>query len=131
VHAQARKQAEAIEISMRMDRLAQQASESMVTTNTLASMDEDDDTALKRFNIILKASRPTGSSLTHPCSIVSNDGLCCRTANSLGMFERHGHLFCQQGCRLMRLCTHSSFFAGRRDRGAGGCEGGAWIPATG
>lgn len=52
---QARKQAEAIEISARMDRLAQQAGDSMVTTNTLASMDEDDDTALKRFNIILKA----------------------------------------------------------------------------
>lgn len=53
---QARKQAGAIEISVRMDRLAQQAGDSMVTTNTLASMDEDDDTALKRFNIILKAS---------------------------------------------------------------------------
>ncbi|BDA49072.1 Translation initiation factor IF-2 [Coccomyxa sp. Obi] len=52
---EARKQAEAIEIGMRMDRLAQQAGESMVTTNTLASMDEDDDSALKRFNLILKA----------------------------------------------------------------------------
>ena len=51
---QARKQAEAIEIGMRMDRLAQQMGDSMVTTNTLASMDEDDETALKRLNLILK-----------------------------------------------------------------------------
>ena len=56
--AQARRQAEAIEASMRMDRLSAQAGESMVTTNTLASMDEDDagSTALKRFNIILKVA---------------------------------------------------------------------------
>lgn len=40
---------------MRLDRLQQQAGSSMVTTNTLASMDEDDDSALKRFNLILKA----------------------------------------------------------------------------
>ena len=40
---------------MRLDRLQAQAGSSMVTTNTLASMDEDDnDSALKRFNIILK-----------------------------------------------------------------------------
>lgn len=52
---QARKNAEAIELSMRLDRLQQQAGSSMVTTNTLASMDEEDDSALKRFNIILKA----------------------------------------------------------------------------
>ncbi|EIE18948.1 initiation factor 2 [Coccomyxa subellipsoidea C-169] len=52
---EARKQAEAIEIGMRMDRLAQQMGDSMVTTNTLASMDEDDETALKRLNLILKA----------------------------------------------------------------------------
>lgn len=62
---QARKQAEAIEIGMRMDRLAQQAGESMVTTNTLASMDEDDDSALKRFNLILKV-RPTACYLCIP-----------------------------------------------------------------
>jgi hypothetical protein len=51
---QARKQAEAIEVSARMDRLQAQAGGSMVTTNTLASMDEDDETALKRLNLILK-----------------------------------------------------------------------------
>lgn len=40
---------------MRLDRLQAQAGSSMVTTNTLASMDEDEnDSALKRFNIILK-----------------------------------------------------------------------------
>ena len=33
------------------------AGSSMVTTNTLASMDEDDDSALKRFNIILKVRK--------------------------------------------------------------------------
>ncbi len=51
---QARKNAEAVELAVRLDRLQQQAGSSMVTTNTLASMDEDDDSALKRFNIILK-----------------------------------------------------------------------------
>ncbi len=63
---QARKQAEAIEIGMRMDRLAQQAGESMVTTNTLASMDEDDDSALKRFNLILKVGPTPCHSCHHP-----------------------------------------------------------------
>ncbi|CAL5226196.1 g9032 [Coccomyxa viridis] len=52
---EARKNAEAVELAVRLDRLQQQAGSSMVTTNTLASMDEDDDSALKRFNIILKA----------------------------------------------------------------------------
>ena len=52
---QARKNAEAVELAMRLDRLQAQAGASMVTTNTLASMDEDEsDAALKRFNIILK-----------------------------------------------------------------------------
>ena len=54
---QARKQAEAIGVSVRMDRLQAQAGGSMVTTNTLASMDEDDETALKRLNLILKVRR--------------------------------------------------------------------------
>ncbi|CAK0786401.1 hypothetical protein CVIRNUC_009614 [Coccomyxa viridis] len=53
---EARKNAEAVELAMRLDRLQAQAGASMVTTNTLASMDEDEsDAALKRFNIILKA----------------------------------------------------------------------------
>ncbi len=54
---QARKNAEAVELAVRLDRLQQQAGSSMVTTNTLASMDEDDDSALKRFNIILKVRK--------------------------------------------------------------------------
>ena len=55
---QARKNAEAVELAVRLDRLQQQAGSSMVTTNTLVSMDEDDDSALKRFNIILKVCIP-------------------------------------------------------------------------
>ena len=55
---QARKNAEAVELAVRLDRLQQQAGSSMVTTNTLASMDEEDDSALKRFNIILKVWDP-------------------------------------------------------------------------
>ena len=68
---QARKQAEAIEIGMRMDRLAQQAGESMVTTNTLASMDEDDDSALKRFNLILKVGSYACTLIMLPSAITN------------------------------------------------------------
>lgn len=49
---------------MRLDRLQQQAGSSMVTTNTLASMDEEDDSALKRFNIILKVRGPSREGYT-------------------------------------------------------------------
>ena len=58
IRMQARKNAEAVELAVRLDRLQQQAGSSMVTTNTLVSMDEDDDSALKRFNIILKVRTP-------------------------------------------------------------------------
>ena len=56
---------------MRLDRLQAQAGASMVTTNTLASMDEDEsDASLKRFNIILKVSHehaiPTASPALAP-----------------------------------------------------------------
>lgn len=56
--AQARKQAQAIEASLRLERLSQQAGSSMVTTKSFASMDEDgldSEAVLQRLNIILKA----------------------------------------------------------------------------
>ena len=76
---------------MRMDRLSAQAGESMVTTNTLASMDEDETSggnALKRFNIILKVgpcpcpapgvcSRMLQQGCTHKHA-PGNPLVCCR-----------------------------------------------------
>ena len=56
--AQARKQAQAIEASLRLERLSQQAGSSMVTTKSYASMDEEgleSEAVLQRLNIILKA----------------------------------------------------------------------------
>jgi hypothetical protein len=56
--AQARRQAQAIESSLRLERLSQQAGGSMVTTKSLASMDEEgveSEGVLQRLNIILKA----------------------------------------------------------------------------
>jgi len=72
--AQARRQAQAIESSLRLERLSQQAGGSMVTTKSLASMDEEGVEAegvLQRLNIILKArAAAAGLSPTHhrtPC----------------------------------------------------------------
>ena len=69
---QARKNAEAVELAMRLDRLQAQAGASMVTTNTLASMDEDEsDAALKRFNIILKVCDEQKLYLIHISALAS------------------------------------------------------------
>ena len=68
---QARKNAEAVELAMRLDRLQAQAGASMVTTNTLASMDEDEsDAALKRFNIILKVCDEQQLYLIHVSALI-------------------------------------------------------------
>ena len=77
---QARKAAEAVELAMRLDRLDAQAGSSMVTTNTLASMDEDEnDTALKRFNIILKVRsmlKTPHQQLLHALRVLSLPWVC-------------------------------------------------------
>ena len=50
---QARKFANAIEESIRLERLAEQAGGTMVTSHTFATMDEDGD-GLQYLNVILK-----------------------------------------------------------------------------
>lgn len=97
---QARKQAEAIEIGMRMDRLAQQAGDSMVTTNTLASMDEDDDSALKRLNLILKV--PSSLSCSARCLVLQLDSkFSGKRGSSFGAcMSCVGFMFDTKGCKM-------------------------------
>ncbi|KAK9814669.1 hypothetical protein WJX72_009524 [[Myrmecia] bisecta] len=52
---EARKIAEAVEASQRLERLSQFAGSSMVTTKSFASIDDEESEALQRLNIILKA----------------------------------------------------------------------------
>ena len=129
---QARKQAEAIEVSVRMDRLQAQAGGSMVTTNTLASMDEDDETALKRLNLILKARaqpwrdvinlRSPAPQTLRPC------GDCGRASYRRRNVMVSLHWLLAQGCvRLCeRVCMHQlclSDWVGREvaERAGGSC----------